>query len=421
MIDLKILREHPEVLRAAIKNRRLDIDIDVILKLDTLRRKLQKEADARRFLKNQASEKIAKSSDKDRKKLIAEMKDFDKEQDRLEEKLATVEERFKIVVQHLPNIPSADTPIGKDESENIVIKEVGKPKVFNFKPKEAHELGVALGIIDMERAAKVSGSRFGYLFGRLVELEFALVKFAFDKLLSHGFVFVEPPVMIKPKVYQGMGRLSPDQKDERYYIPSDDLYLVGSAEHTLGPIHADETVDFKILPRRYAAFSTCFRREAGSYGKDTKGILRVHQFNKLEMFSFSLPEKSDEEHQFLLARQEEFTSELKLPYRVVQICTGDMGFTDSKQFDLETWMPGQDKYRETHSCSNTTDFQARGINARFKTAAGKSEYLHMLNATAFAMSRTLVAILENYQEEDGSVSVPEVLISYCGFDKISSK
>ncbi len=418
MIDIKILREHPESVKKAVKNRQMAIDIDEIIKIDINRRKLQKEVDDKRSLKKQAGEKIAKASLAEKKKLITEMQEFDREQDRLEKKLAEIEEEFRLILLRLPNIPSGDTPVGADESGNVVIRKVGKPKKFSFEPKDANTLGEALGLIDTARAAKVAGSRFGYMFGELVRIEFALMRFALDKLLPHGFIPVDPPVMIKPVVYEEMGRLTPDQKDERYFIPADNLYLVGSAEHTLGPIHKDEILELKDLPRRYTAFTPCFRRESGTYGKDTKGILRVHQFNKMEMFSFALPEESDQEHQFLLAREEELYSELGLPYQVVAICTGDMGFTDAKQFDIETWMPGQGKYRETNSCSNTTDFQARGINARYRPLGGKTEFVHMLNATVFT-GRTLIAILENNQQKDGSVAVPEVLVPYCGFEKIT--
>ena len=303
---------------------------------------------------------------------------------------------------------------------------MGERTKFDFEPKDYLTLGEALGIIDVERASKVAGSRFGYLFGGAVMLEMALVQFALQKLVSKGFRAVIPPVMIKPEVYMGMGRLGGSQKEERYYLPADDLFLVGSAEHTMGPIHRDEVLEEKNLPMRYAGFSTCFRREAGSYGKDTKGILRVHQFDKVEMFSFSKPEDSKKEHEFLLSMQEELVGALKLPYRVVQICTGDMGWTDAAQYDVETWLPGQPNgkekgiYRETNSCSNTTDFQARGTNVKYKTAKGK-ELVHMLNATGFAIGRMIIAIIENYQQKDGSIKVPEALQKYTGFEIIKSR
>ena len=316
--------------------------------------------------------------------------------------------------------------MGRDERENLTLRMVGDKPTFAFVPKDYLTLAEALGIIDVERASKVSGSRFGYLFGEAVLLEFALVQFAFSRLIPKGFRPVVPPDMIKPDVYRGMGRLAGGQEEERYYLPADDLFLIGSAEHTMGPIHADEVLDEKQLPIRYAGFSSCFRREAGSYGKDTKGILRVHQFDKVELVSFAHPDKSNEEHDFLLGAQEEMLRELGLHYRVVKNCTGDMGFTDARQYDIETWLPGQSgsdgilgNYRETNSCSNTTDFQARGVNVKYRPSKGSPQFVHMLNATCFAIGRILIAIIENYQQADGSILVPEVLRSYTGFDRIS--
>ena len=277
-------------------------------------------------------------------------------------------------------------------------------------------------MVDTAKAAEVSGSRFGYLKNQAVLLEFALIQLAFETLLPEGFIPIVPPVMIRPEVYRGMGRLAGDQKEERYYFEKDDLYLVGSSEHTVGPLHFNDVLLEKDLPKRYVSFSTCFRREAGSYGKDTKGILRVHQFDKVEMFSFVKPEDSEKEHEFFLSLQEKLMDKLKLPYRVLEICTGDMGWTDARQYDIEAWMPGQahstgsgwGKYRETHSCSNTADFQARGINAKYCNSEGKTDYLHMLNGTAFAIGRVLIAIFENYQTKEGSIRVPAVLQRYVG-------
>jgi seryl-tRNA synthetase len=285
------------------------------------------------------------------------------------------------------------------------------------------ELGEALDLIDTVRAAKVAGSRFGYLKREAALLEFALVSYAVRHLVGKGFIPVVPPVMIRPEVYRGMGRLAADQRQERYYLPEDHLYLVGSAEHTLGPLHMDEVLEERELPKRYVGFSTCFRREAGSYGKDTKGILRVHQFDKVEMFVFTKPEDSREEHERLVTLQEELVSGLGLPYRVVAICTGDMGWTDARQYDIEVWFPSEGAFRETHSASNTTDFQARGINARFRREGKreKPEFMHLLNATALAIGRTIIAILENYQNEDGTIDVPEVLRPYLGFDRIPAR
>jgi len=276
----------------------------------------------------------------------------------------------------------------------------------------------------------VSGSRFGYLKHEAPLLEFALVQFVFSRLMNEEFIarviagknlslspkpFIPliPPVMIRPEAFRAMGRLDPGQEEERYFLPKDNLYLVGSAEHTTGPMHMEEIFEEAALPHRHVAFSTCFRREAGSYGKDTRGILRVHQFDKIELFSFSNPHTSNDEHELLLGIQEELMKELKIPYRVIFVCTGDMGWPDAKQYDIEAWFPGQGEYRETHSASNTTDFQARRLGIKYrKSADGKTELLHMLNATGIAIGRTLIAILENYQQKDGSVKVPSVLLPY---------
>lgn len=343
-----------------------------------------------------------------------------------ETKLATLASERDGLLLRIPNFPDASWPTGRDERENVTLRTVGEKPTFTFTPKDYLTLAESLGIIDVERAAKVSGSRFGYLFGGAALLEFALVQFAMQRLTAQGFRAVVPPQMIRPEVYRGMGRLAGGQEEERYYLPADDLFLIGSAEHTIGPIHADEVLEEKQLPLRYVGFSSCFRREAGSYGKDTKGILRVHQFDKVELFSFVHPEKSNEEHEFLLNVQEEMLRALELHYRVVQNCTGDMGFTDARQYDLETWLPGQPShdgkslgsYRETNSCSNTTDFQARGVNVKYRSTKGGPQFVHMLNATCFAIGRILIAVIENYQQEDGSILVPKVLRPFVDFDRI---
>lgn len=338
----------------------------------------------------------------------------------IEEELKQVENVLEKKASLLPNLISSNVPLGKDESENVVIRTFGQPPSFNFSIKDHVELGKVYDLIDIERAAKVSGSRFYYLKNEAVLLEFALIRFVYDLILQEGFTPIIPPVFIKENFYQGMGRLSPDDREERYYLEKDDLYLTGSAEHTLGPYFAGEILSEKDLPIRFLGFSTCFRREAGSYGKDVRGILRVHQFDKIEMFSFVVPEASEAEHQFLLSLQEKIVQSLNLPYRVVLICSGDIGFTDAKQYDIETWLPGQQKYRETHSCSNTTDFQARGIKVRLKRKNGKIEFPHLLNATALAIGRILIALLENYQREN-YIEVPQVLKPYLSFDKILPK
>jgi len=412
MIDIKDLLKYPDKYKKNMIERNLESSlIDEIVALKKNLNSLIKEKDKirsfiNRFSKTKPTEKIIQEVKVKKEKLKKIEEEIDKLEKELEEKLFLV-----------PNLKSADVPIGKNENDNVILKTWGQMPKFDFEPKDHIELGKIYDLIDVERSGKVAGSRFYYLKNEAVLLEFALINFAYDFLLKEGFIPIIPPVFIKEKYYQGMGRLNALQKDERYYLPQDDLYLVGSAEHTIGSYFADEILSEKNLPIRFLGFSTCFRREAGSYGKDVRGIFRTHQFDKVEMFSFTLPEKSEEEHDFLLSLQEKIMQELRLPYRVVLVCSGDMGFTDFKQYDIETWFPGQNKYRETHSCSNTTDFQSRGVNVRFRRKNGKIEYLHTLNATAIAVSRTIIAILENYQRKN-YIEIPEVLRKYFNFDKI---
>ena len=399
MLDINLIRENSKAVRAGLKKRGKDTGLlDRFLKIDEAWRGERTALDALRGELNILSKERAVER---AKKVKVDIK-------AREAVIAGLERERDEMLNEFPNIPADDAPIGKDESENVVLREVGEKPHFGFEPKACLELGERLGIIDVKKAAEIAGARFGYLKGQAALLELALVRFAMDRLTKKGFVPVLPPVMIKPEVYKNIGRLTEAQKDERYYLEKDDMYLVGTAEHTLLPLHMDETLSDKDMPRRYAGFSTCFRREAGSYGKDMKGILRVHQFDKVEMVSFCIPHESEKEHQFLLSCQESLMQELQLPYRVVQICTGDMGPTDYKQYDIETWMPGEGSYRETQSCSNTTDFQTRGMNCKY---AGGG-FAHALNATAIAMQRMIIAIIENNQQADGSFAIPEALKPY---------
>lgn len=417
MLDIKIIRENPELVRQACKNKNVEVDIDRVLQLDEQRRSIQGQVDELNRQRNLA----AKEKD------IETGKRLKGEQTGLEENLRQVEAELDPLLLSIPNLPSDDTPVGKDDSENIVLRQVGDIPRFDFQPKEHDALGEALGWIDAEKAVEVSGARFVYMKGGLVELELALFSYvvglltnetALKKLIdgkqldvsSKAFTLVSPPLMLRPEVMQRMGRLEP--KEERYHIASDDLYLIGSAEHTLGPLHMDETCREEDLPCRYLAFTPAFRREAGSYGKDTRGIIRIHQFNKAEMESFTLPEQGIAEQNFLVAIEEHITDALGLPYQVVMTCTGDQGNPDARHIDIETWMPGQNKYRETHSSDYMTDYQARRLNIKVKREGG-TEFVHMNDATAFA-GRTLVAIMENYQRADGTIGVPEVLRSFLG-------
>lgn len=437
MLDIQFIRSNAEVIKEAVAAKNLTLDIDVLLAKDQERIKLLQEMEELKSLKNDINDLIQKAqNDEERAEIIAKGKEIKVKTDELEPLYTKTKTEFDELMLQVPNIPSADTPRGKDESENVVLRKVGTLREFTFQPKEHWELGEALGVIDTVRAAKVSGARFAYLKGDLALLQFALVQYVFSILTSTeklqeiitgaglsavptSFVPVVPPVFIKPEPFEKMARINP--KDERYYLPEDDLYLIGSAEHTLGSMHMDETLEERELPLRYVGYSTSFRREAGSYGKDMKGILRLHQFDKLEMESFTTGDQSLEEQNLFVAIQEYLVKSLGIPYQVVQICTGDMGVPDARQIDIECFMPGQDKYRETHTSDLMTDYQARRLNTRVKRTEGVTEYAHMNDATAFAIGRTLIAIMENYQEADGSIGVPEVLRPFVGKDKIELK
>ncbi len=414
MLDLNFVREHPELVKSGAAAKGARVDVDGLLAADEKRRKLIGQAEAMRAEQNLAGEKIAKESDKEAKAQALEaMRALKESLKAIEAELKTIEETQHALLLEIPNLPLPDVRVGKDDSENVVARKVGEPTVFSFEAKEYMALGESLDIIDTERAAKVSGSRFGYLKGDGALMEFALVQYVLGTLTAKEFRSVVPPVMIKPEVMEKMGYMD-KHGDEIYQIQQDPLVLVGTSEQSVGAMHMDETLDVS-KPIRYVAFSTCFRREAGSYGKDTKGILRVHQFDKLEMFSFTKPSDSQGEHAFLLACEEELLSGLGLPYQVLDICTGDLGTPAAKKWDLETWIPSQQTYRETHSTSNCTDFQARRLNIGWKNPeTQKREYVHMLNGTAFAIGRILISILENCQEADGTVRIPEALRPWMG-------
>lgn len=393
MIDIKFIREHTDVVKQAARNKNVTVDIDAILGLDRKRKELQTEHDTLRAEQRQ----LGKDGGKE---LSVKVKSIQKE-------LTRVEEEWQVLLWTVPNIPTDDTPIGKNETENQIVKEWGNKPNFDFTPKPHWELGTALDVIDNERAAKVSGARFTYLKGDLVLMQNALVQFVFSILIQKGFQLIAPPLFIKPEVFEKMARLHP--KDERYHIPSDDLFLIGSAEHTLGPIHMDEVILAAELPKRYAAFSPAFRREAGAAGKDTRGILRLHQFDKIEMEVFSTAEQAITEHLGLVAIEEEILQALELPYQLLLKCTGDIGDPNARGMDINTWMPGQDVYRETHTADYMSDYQARRLNSKFRKADGSTEFVHMNDATAIAIGRTLATIMENYQQADGSIKVPLVL------------
>jgi len=409
MLDINFIRENAERVKKGVAAKQLSPKIvDEVLELDEKRRRLIVEVEELRAKKNKAAEG----------KNIEEGKKIKEELKKKEPELAKLEEKFKKALYEIPNLPAEDVKEGKDESENEVIRKWGKPKEFDFAAKDHLDLGEALGIIDVGRAAKVSGSRFGYLKGEAALLEFALVQFAMETLLKEGFIPVVPPVLIKKEMMGGMGYLEHGGEEDMYVFDKDGLVLVGTSEQAIGPMHANEVL--RDLPLRYVGFSSCFRRESGSYGKDTRGILRVHQFDKVEMFSFVKPEESDKEHEYLLSLEEKLLQALEIPYQVVKMCSGDLGAPAARKYDLEAWMPGQETYREVTSTSTTTDFQARRLNIKYQYGS-KTGFVHTLNGTAFAIGRTIIAILENYQEKDGSIVVPEVLRKLMGKDKIVKK
>ena len=416
MIDIKLLRENPEIVKEALKKRGVEIDVDYLKELDQKIRNLKKEIDDLRRKRNE----ISKNTPRDPEK-IEEAKQLKEELKKEEENLTGLQKEFNSVFLLIPNIPLEDTPVGEDENDNVVVEKWGEPKKFNFQIKDHLEIGELWDLIDVKRAAKISGSRFGILKNEAVLLEFALIKFTYDFLTKkYNFIPVIPPILIRPEVMRGMGYIDTEQDlAERYFLEKDNLFLIGTAEQAVGPMHQNETFQEKDLPRRYLAFSTCLREEAGSYGKDTRGIFRVHQFDKIEMFSFTKPEDSQRELQFLLGIEKELMRKLKIPFQVVKVCTGDLSRPSAQTFDIEAWIPSQKKYRETHSCSNCTDFQARRLNIRFKREKTNDlEFVHTLNATAFAIGRTLIAIFENYQQKDGKILVPKVLRKYAGFRRI---
>ncbi len=407
MLDIKFIRDNPKKVKEGVRKKQVRVDVDRLLELDGEKRKYIGESESLRA----EQKKTGRDDIEKARQMKAGIK-------KLEGKLEEIDSEIKKTMAQIPNLPLEDVPEGKDESENVVLREWGKKPDFKFKPKDYMEIGESLDLIDVKRAAKTSGTRFGYIKKEAALLEFALVSLALEVLSKEDFSAVVPPVMIKSEMMKAMGYIDSEKdKEERYFLEKDGLYLVGTSEQSIGPMHYDEVLD--DLPRRYVGFSTCFRREAGAYGKDTRGILRVHQFDKVEMFSFCEPEKSKKEHELLLSMEEKLMQLLKLPYRVVQLCTGDIARPSAATFDIETWLPSQGMYRETHSTSNCTDYQARRMNIRWRNPETKKlEFVHTLNGTAFAIGRMLIAIIENYQQEKGGVKVPEVLRDYVNFKEI---
>ena len=415
MLDPALLKDNIEILKLNISRRNLDVDIDFLIKLNEERKKIRFEAEQKRSNQKELGKEIA-SADKEKKEaLLNQASELSGEVKSLFEKVDQKDEEFFNQWIKIPNIISDTSPDGKSDSDNQEIKKIGNIKEIK-NPKDHLEIASKLNLIDVEKASEVSGSRFAYLFGDLVKIEFNLVSWALNKLSEKGFTPTVPPVLVRENALYGTG-FFPDDAEQVYEIPNDDLFLVGTSEVPLAALHTDEIINIKKLPLRYAGFSTCFRREAGTYGKDTTGIFRVHQFDKVEMFSFCDPSKSEEEHEFILSVEEELLQALEIPYRVVNVCAGDLGASAAKKFDIEAWIPSQNTYREVTSCSNTTDYQARRLNIRAKNEDTTS-VLHTLNGTAIAVGRILIALIENNQNEDGLVEFSDDLASIVGVEKL---
>ncbi|MFM8961053.1 MAG: serine--tRNA ligase [Actinomycetota bacterium] len=417
MIDVKLLRDNPELIRASQKARGESTSlVDDVLKVDEERRRAIVEFEALRAEQNALSKSVGVAKGDEKSALLEKAKSLSIQVKEAESKKSATEEKFRALALSLSNIVDPSAPIG-GESDFKVIEEVGKVPNFNFEPKDHVELGKILGAIDVERGAKVSGARFYYLTGPGALLELALVNYAIALATKAGFIPVIPPALVKPEAMEGTGFLG-QAAENVFHLKEDDFYLVGTSEVPLAAYHMDEILDLNKLPLRYSGYSPCFRREAGSYGKDTRGIIRVHQFEKVEMFSFCRVEDAAAEHQRLLAWEREFLDAMEIPYRVIDVATGDLGSSAIRKFDCEAWLPTQGAYREVTSTSNCTDFQARRLNIRSKGENGTSP-VATLNGTLVAVPRMIVAILENHQQSDGSVILPKALQSYLGTERLT--
>jgi seryl-tRNA synthetase len=418
MLDPNLLKENIEILEKNINRRGLDVDLDNLIKLNEERKSARFDAEQKRSEQKEMGKQIANSSKEEKEELLKQASALSDEVKSLFEIVEKKDQDFFDLWIKLPNLISETSPDGKTDADNKEIKQVGTINDIS-SPKSHIEIGEELGLIDVQKAAEVSGSRFSYLFGDLVKIEFSLVSWALNKLSDKGFTPTVPPVLVRENALYGTG-FFPDDAEQVYEIPNDELFLVGTSEVPLAALHSNEIVDIDNLPVRYAGFSTCFRREAGTYGKDTSGIFRVHQFDKVEMFSFCNPENSLDEHEFILSVEEELLQELEIPYRVVDVCAGDLGASASKKYDIEAWIPSQNTYREVTSCSNTTDFQARRLNIRTKDN-DSTKTIHTLNGTAIAVGRILIALIENNQTEDGEVEFSDNVANILGVKKLSKQ
>ncbi len=423
MLDLKLIRSDPERVKAALARRGAAEQVDELLRLDARRRELLPEVENAQAERKALSKRVgeAKQAGGEAGELIEEVQGLKEKIESGKAELEAVEAALDRVAVSLPNLPDPDAPDGMTEEDAVVIREVGELPRFDFEPRDHLEIGAGLGLIEMEAAARLSGSRFAYLKGDLVLLELALVRFAIELVRAEGHEPVVPPVLVREDALVGTGFL-PGDRDQIYEVPKDDLFLAGTSEVALAGLHAGEILEPGRLPLRYAGFSTCFRREAGAAGRDTRGIFRVHQFDKVEMFSFVEPSASAEEHERLLAIEERILAELEIPYRVVNVAAGDLGAPAAKKFDCEAWIPSQSRYRELTSCSNTTDYQARRLGCRYRPADGESpQPVHTLNGTALAVGRTIIALIENRQERDGGFTLPKTLHRHGSPERIAPR
>jgi seryl-tRNA synthetase len=420
MLDARFVRENIDLVTKSLQDRNYTLPLDGFLEIEEQKRSLLKESEELRNKRNVASEEIGRlrSQKQDAAKLIEEMKEVADKIKELDERIKVIEEKTDEFLLNVPNIPHESVPVGKDETENVEVRKWGEPGVFDFEPLNHWDIGEILGILDFERGAKIAGARFSLTKGHGAKLERALMNFMLDLNTSKGYKEVFPPIIVNRDSMRGTGQL-PKFEMELFRIADPEFYLIPTAEVPVTNIHRNEILNEKELPICYTAYTPCFRREAGSYGKDVRGLIRQHQFNKVELVKFVKPENSFDELESLTKDAEDILRKLELPYRVVALCTGDIGFAAAKTYDLEVWLPGQQRYREISSCSNFTDFQARRANIRFRREGKKgTEFVHTLNGSGLAIGRTLVAILENYQQKDGTVVVPDVLRPYMGVDVI---
>lgn len=422
MLDIKWVRSHPEETKEAMKRRNKDMDavVDEIIEIDRQRREISAERDEKKAKQNRISKEIPakKKNGEDVSELLADMKRFSEEVKESVAKASELEHKQKRLLLQIPNIPHPSVPAGTDDSQNEELRRFGEPRQFSFQPKPHWDLGKDLGILDPERAAKVTGSRFHFYKGLGARLERAVISFYLDTHTEHGYTEVLPPFLVNRDSMTGTGQL-PKFEEDAFHLENVDYFLIPTAEVPVTNIYRDEIMEGKELPIKYCAYSACFRAEAGAAGRDVRGLIRQHQFNKVELVHFARPEDSYKQLEELTNDAERVLQALKLPYRVVCLCGGDLGFSSAKTYDIEVWLPSYNDYKEISSCSNFEDYQARRANIRYKdNAKDKAEFVHTLNGSGVAIGRTVAAILENYQQEDGSVKVPEVLVPYMGTEEI---